>query len=85
MFSIDLREERSKWIGNYGEEDGSFIENLETGTAERLQQLCGLMRELSIVGDGSTGKKGGRGYASNPIDPEEFIEPHRPRQNSSSN
>jgi hypothetical protein len=50
------------WIELYAEEDGLFTENLNVGKAERLQQRYDSMRERFIVGGGSTGKKGGRGY-----------------------
>ena len=46
-------------------EDGLFIENLNVGKAKRSQQHYELMREPSIVGGGSTGKKGGKVYKSN--------------------
>jgi hypothetical protein len=55
-----LEAARQQWIVNFGVEDGSFIENSNTGKAERSRQRYELMREQSIAGGGSTGKKGGR-------------------------
>jgi hypothetical protein len=65
MFSVDLGMERSLWNENYGEENGSFAENLRNGKAWRSRQLCELMREQSIDGGMSTGNQGGRVYTPN--------------------
>jgi len=48
------------WIEFYAREDGSFIENLNIGRAERSRQYYESMREQSIAGGGSTGNRGGR-------------------------
>jgi hypothetical protein len=69
MFRVEENEARQRWIGNCDEEDGSFTENSNTVKAEILQQLYESMRERSIAGGGSTGKKGGRGLHLNHVLP----------------
>ncbi len=49
------------WIGNCDEEDGLSIESFRVGEASRSRQLYESIREQSIAGGRSTGKKGGRG------------------------
>jgi hypothetical protein len=56
------------WIELYAEEDGSFAENSIIGRAGRSRQRYESVREQSIAGGRSTGKKGGRVYGSNPED-----------------
>ena len=57
MFRVEERSAKHWWIMSCDGEDGSFIENWNIGKAERSQQRYGLMREQSIAGGGSTGKK----------------------------
>jgi len=67
------------------EGDGSSTESLSVGEVQRSQQPYESMREQSTVGGASTGKTGGRVYTSNPTDPTQYIEPHRPPWTSYSN
>jgi len=82
MFTVESKAARQRWIENYGEEDGSFTGNLETGKAKRSRQLYESAREQSIAGGASTGSMGGRVYKSSSTDPTRSIEPHNPPSTS---
>ena len=77
---LRVREEpNERWIESCDEEDGLFTESLRIGEAARSLPRYVSMREPSIVGGGSTGKKGGRVYESNPTGPIQYIEPLNPK------
>ena len=58
MFRVESKAARQRWIMNYGGEDGSSIESLSVGEAQKSQPLYASMREQSTVGGESTGKMG---------------------------
>jgi hypothetical protein len=68
MFRIKWDRVSQWWIVNFGVEDGLFVESFRVGEVRRSQQRYELTRERFIVGGGSTGKKGGRVYKSDPTD-----------------
>jgi len=82
MFTVESKAARQRWIENYGEEDGSFTEDLKAGKSKRSRQLYKSTREQSIAGGASTGSMGGRVYKSSPTDPTRSIEPHNPPSTS---
>jgi hypothetical protein len=69
MFRVEGNEARQRWVVNLGGEDGLFVESFRVGEAGRSLQRYELMREQSIAGGESTGKRGGWVYKSDPTGP----------------